>query len=70
MATKAKKKPKASGRTYKTQAFSMHPEQYEKAKIRADALGFRTSFSAYIQYLVTRDLRSTEDGLNKLTERG
>jgi hypothetical protein len=43
-------------RTHVTVAISLHPELRAQAQRRAEALGFRNSFSAYVAKLIADDL--------------
>jgi hypothetical protein len=44
-------------RTHATVAISLHPELRAQAQRRADGLGFRNSFSAYVAKLIADDLQ-------------
>lgn len=43
-------------------SISLEPAIYQAALRRAAALGFKKSFSAYVEYLIERDLREATPG--------
>lgn len=47
---------RTGNRRMKAVGLSIDPAMFEQAKLKAEKLGFRHSFSAYVQQLIQRDL--------------